>query len=175
MNLRGCGVACAAGDAWRYAASYVFASLRGGKSNLSVEMVVFLRAERMLTAQQWQAAIRAHGFDLELDTGVDIGTLDGYLPCHYKGVECGFEYSKVRVADSAPQQDVLERVGDRDEAVSFITRADFRDLMASVIASAALCAATGGVLFDTEGDSFIESAGAVSWARSGEVDIAQDL
>ena len=44
---------------------------------MSVEMVVFLSDERMITPGQWQSAIRQYGFDLETETDFDFRGLTG--------------------------------------------------------------------------------------------------
>lgn len=142
---------------------------------MSVEMVVFLSDDRMITPQQWQSAIRQYGFDLDLDTNFDVEEFMGFLPCRYKGEECGFEYSRITVAEAEPPPDVQTQIGGRDIAISFVTHSNFRDLMASVIASGVLCSQTEGVLFDTEADSFMAGADTIQWTRSGEAEISKDL
>lgn len=133
----------------------------------------------MPTPEQWQGTLSGHGFDLELDTDFDVETFQGYLPCLYKGQECGFEYFRLAVAEAGYTAGQLKDVGDRDTVVSFTTRSDSLDLLASVVASGALCATADGVLFDGnydgEANSVITSAGAIPWARSGEADISRDL
>jgi hypothetical protein len=142
---------------------------------MSVEMVVFLSGERMISPQQWQEAIRETGFELELDTNFDLKEMNGFLPCRYKGQECGFEFGLITVADAEPTADVLQQIGARDTAASFITHSDFRDLMASVIASGVLCARTEGVLYDTEADEFTAWPEAIAWSKTGENGIANEL
>lgn len=142
---------------------------------MSVEMVVFLSAGRMVTSRQWQEAVRQNGFDLEFDADFDPDNLDGFLPCRYKGEECGFEYVRRPVAEAKPPADIQLQIGPRDLAISFITHSDFRDLMASVIAAGILCAQTEGMLYDTEAGAFTAWPEAVEWSRSGEAEIANEL
>lgn len=142
---------------------------------MSINIDVFLRAERMLTPEQWQITISGYGFGLELDTDFDPETFAGYLPCRYKGVECGFEYFRLSVAKVAPPADVLRLVGARDTVVNFTTRSDYRDLVASVIGSGALCAAAGGVIFGGGEESPITGTDAISWARLVEADLSRHL
>ena len=53
---------------------------------MSVEIQVFLAGERMPTPEQWAETLRAHGFDVDLDTDFDVRDFSGFLPCKYKGV-----------------------------------------------------------------------------------------
>jgi hypothetical protein len=145
---------------------------------VSVEIVVFLAADRMITPQQWQSAIQQNSFDLELDTDFDVQNFTGFLPCQYKGAECGFEYSRLTTDEAEPPADARIQIGAREIAVSFITHPSLPDLMASVIASGVLCAQTEGILFDTEAEeaeSFIAGSAAIEWARFSETAISQHL
>lgn len=140
---------------------------------MSLMMQVFLSRERMVTPVQWADAIRAQGFDMQLDTDFDIRTFTGFLPCRYKGKDAGFEYFFEPVSASELDARTREVVGDRDTLVSFTTHSGFRDLMTSVIASGVLCSITGGVLLDSEADEFTMADAAVAWAKQGERSIGE--
>jgi hypothetical protein len=59
--------------------------------------------------------------------------------------------------------------------VSFVTHADMRGLMTSVLAAGVLCSLTDGVLWDTEADELTPAVRALAWARETEAAIAPEL
>jgi hypothetical protein len=142
---------------------------------MSVTMSVFLKQSRMPSPADWATAIRANGFDMELDSDFDVRTFSGFLPCKYKNEPGGFEYFWGAARDAALEGEEAAQVGDRDAEVSFVTHSDFRELMTSVIASAVLCACADGVLWDTEAGEMIPAAKALEWARSSETAIQAQL
>src|SRR5581483_1518988 len=140
---------------------------------MSVVIQVFLAGERMPAPEAWTAALRAHGFDADLDTDFDVRDSTGFRPCKYEGHDAGFEYY------FEPAGPVLEAIDDsdelaeslreatvgRDSVVSFVTHADWREFATSAIASGVLCAITDGVLVDDRG---ISASGAIAWAKECE-------
>ncbi|CAN5549552.1 hypothetical protein BH11MYX1_BH11MYX1_11370 [soil metagenome] len=142
---------------------------------MSVTMSVFLSDEQMITPAGWAAAILSAGFEMNLDTGLDVRTFAGFLPCTYAGREAGFEYAWNTVDLSSLDDEVVGRIARRDIVVSFTTHADMRGLATSVTASAALCANTDGVLWDTESGELIAAAEALDWASEIERTLQADL
>lgn len=62
------------------------------EQTMSVDNIVILKKEKMITPFQWQQAIEECGFDLQLDTDFDVNEFIGYLPCVYRDEDTGFEY-----------------------------------------------------------------------------------
>ena len=143
---------------------------------MSVVMQVFVSDGKMVSATDWANAIRAHGFDMELDRDFDVRAFTGFLPCKYKDRDAGFEYYYESVKDLEPvDRRVKNAIGARDMVVSFVTHSDFRDLMTSSLAAGVLCALSDGVLWDTEANEFTPAKHAVEWSRESERVIAREL
>jgi hypothetical protein len=53
--------------------------------DMSVVIQVFLAAERMPNPEQRAAAIRAHGFDMDLDPDFDVREFTGFLSLQVQG------------------------------------------------------------------------------------------
>jgi hypothetical protein len=139
---------------------------------MSVVMSLFVNRSRMASPADWAKAIRASGFDMEMDSDFDPDSFTGFLPCKYVGVDAGFEYFREAVNTSELADHVAAQVGERDTMINFVTHSELRELATSLIASAVLCAISGGVLWDTEGDELIPASRALDWARSGEASVA---
>jgi hypothetical protein len=82
---------------------------------MSVDLMVYLRREKLPTRDSWQQAIDAQGIELKLDDA-DTITHTGYWPAKLNGKECGFEYSfdKAEPLDVAETVDVVEPRGRTD-------------------------------------------------------------
>ncbi len=142
---------------------------------MSVTISVYLCDEKMITPARWAAAIRAGGFEMNLDADFDVRTLSGFLPCEYDGTVAGFEYFWKAVDVPSLDSEVAARIGTRSIVVSFNTHSDMRGLMTSTIASAVLCANADGVLWDTEANELVSADDALDWAREMERSIKSEL
>ncbi len=102
--------------------------------------------------------VKQHAFALELDVSFDPASHQGYVPCSYRGGEAGFEYLTATVAEYLAEQDrpqlaeLRGALGDRDLAVSFLTRSRLADLKAATIAGAALATIADGLFWSDEAD-----------------------
>ena len=144
---------------------------------MSVVLQVFLTAERMPTPQQWAAAVRAHGFDMDLDTDFHVHDSTGFRRCKYKGHDAGFEYYFDAVDWNADPDEsdegIREAIGGRDSFVSLVTHSSWHEFATSVIASGVLCAISDGVLIDV--DEPISASAAIAWAKDGERAVEAEL
>jgi hypothetical protein len=57
---------------------------------MSMELWVF-SDEQLGSIAEWQAAIRAEGYLLDLEKDASFKNLNGFLPCHLRGELTGFE------------------------------------------------------------------------------------
>ncbi|MDB6027795.1 MAG: hypothetical protein JWM68_4018 [Verrucomicrobiales bacterium] len=135
---------------------------------MSSAVQVFLHDARVPTVDEWNAAIKAEGFDLVLDSS-DLRDDDGYLPALLKGQESGFEWylSDVTTAEEDPQFPFKAFIGDCDRKAQlcFTSHAD-EDVTAS-IAGAVLAKLTGGYYWDPETDrKFLRGEEAIAAART---------
>lgn len=148
---------------------------------MSVENNVFLRRDKMPTPKSWAAAIREHGFEMEMDTDFDAIKFEGFLPCKYKSIEAGFEYwAEDTSLDELHEEDLLNddektELGDSNFLVTFATRSSFRDYMTSMIASAVLAELSEGYLAVAGEPPFIHGNKAVAWARDCGPDIEKEF
>ena len=136
---------------------------------MSVDTYVFLNKSALPAPAEWQAAISAHGFALELDTDFDPVSFIGFLPCRYKGEDSGFEYGFGPVENDWLEEDELARVGNLDFVVILTTRGGFDDLACALAASAALCAVSGGVWWD--GDEFVDAVQVIGKTHEALLDL----
>jgi len=138
---------------------------------MSVENNVFMVRDNMPTPQQWLAAIKSQGFEMEMDTDFDVEEHEGFLPCKYKGVDAGFEYyaESVDIAefleDDLLTDEEARQLGNRTFLVSLITHSDYREYMTSMIASAVLCSLADGMFAEGGEPPFIMASESVKWAR----------
>ena len=104
---------------------------------------------------EWQEAIRANGFDVELDCDFDPVIFSGFLPARHKGRDAGFEY-------------YYDAEGSEEAFVSLVWAGRAREGASAVVAAACLCQLTGGELEDTEAGEKVSASDAVAWARREE-------
>src|SRR5215469_7771028 len=64
--------------------------LQQGRATMSMEMWV-LSDRELASVSDWQAAIAAEGYPLQLADGVQLETHGGFLPAHLRGQRTGFE------------------------------------------------------------------------------------
>lgn len=103
---------------------------------MSVDLDVYLRRASMPKPSDWQEAIRAAGFPVEIDTGFDVDTFTGFLPCKLDNQISGFEYSASPLDPEEARE--LEAPAGADFSVTFVTHANLRELAASLAAASVL-------------------------------------
>lgn len=138
---------------------------------MSVENNVFIRPSSLPTPADWAAAIRAAGFELDIDTDFTWDDFEGFLPAKYKGQDAGFELYKEDFDLSELSDEEQAELEDRSLLVTLVTHADMREYLSSMLASAVLCAMADGRLAEGGEPPFIKSADAIAWARDCEPDV----
>jgi len=140
---------------------------------MSVSVSVFLKAARLPTPVDWQAAIRAAGFEVELDTDFEPRTFSGFLPATYRGRSAGFEYSldpiTTGAADLGSERRIAAAAG-HDRCITLVTHSNMAEAISAAVAAGALAALADGVLFDDESDEAHPASAATAWARSAEAE-----
>lgn len=129
---------------------------------------------RLTTVGEWQAAIRAIGFDLVLDSEADrrVDDLGGHLPAHREGQEAGFECCPVGTDDAA---ETVEMDPDTDFGGPWTCALDFRfvgfaNACGVNIAGAAYAHVTGGIFYEGEGGDLYDAQAAIAFARTTEIE-----
>jgi hypothetical protein len=130
---------------------------------MSATLYVSCKKSSLPSRDQWQAAIKAAGFDLELKP-FEWRTQSGPLPVVYKKSSTSFE---MMVEDAKP---VAKQLGIKlpdanDVVVSFVFGSDPEECDAATCASAALAKCVGGSYFDEYSDDLLDGATAVSIAH----------
>ena len=130
---------------------------------MSATLYVSCKKASLPTRDQWQAAIKAAGFDLEIKP-FEWRTQSGFMPVKYKKSPTGFE---VMVEDAKP---VAKQLGitlpvENDVVVSFVFGSDPEECDAATCASAALAQCVGGAYFDEYSDDLLDGETAVSIAH----------
>jgi hypothetical protein len=116
---------------------------------MAMELNIF-SDRRLGSIAEWQQAIDAEGFPVQLARDVDLSTASGFLPVDLRSKRTGFECYQ----DEA--WEMMESLGrsnfDRDWKFAFGLRwgPDFTALDSAWMAATAYAAATGGVIFDYE-------------------------
>ena len=96
---------------------------------MSVDLIVYLKRDKIPTHDPWQRAIDTEGFDLQLDA-VDTVNQTGYWPAKLNGKDSGFEYSfgMAERWDEEEEEDELTcAVGDRDWIATFTTHSSLEE------------------------------------------------
>ncbi len=110
-----------------------------------------LSDRRLNSIAEWQHAIAAEKYSLQLDADTRLAAVDGFVPAQMNGLETGFECFN----DNAPEtmnflgHDQFDRRW--KYALGFRWRgSSFEELQAAWMAATAYAAATGGIIFDHE-------------------------
>ena len=128
---------------------------------------VFLRDSTVPTVGDWNAAIKAEGFDLVLDP-FDLRTDACYRPASLKGEESGFEWylSKVATKEEMPELPVKPFIGDCDLRAQLCFTSYAKEEVAAAIAGAVLAKLVGGYYWDPEIDNrFLQGDDAIAAAQ----------
>lgn len=119
---------------------------------MSMEIHV-LSDKRLASISEWQAAIDAEGFDLKLDSEVELALASGFLPATLRGKQSGFEsyhddfdelketYSDVPYFQSSPAW---------KHVLSFRWGSLAHEGVSVFMAATAYAKATEGVVFDPQ-------------------------
>ncbi|MDQ8023410.1 MAG: hypothetical protein REI94_16350 [Moraxellaceae bacterium] len=138
---------------------------------MSVENNVFIRPQALPTPADWASAIRAAGFELDIDTDFSWDDFEGFLPAKYKGQDAGFELYKEDFDLSELSDEEQAELEDRSLLITLVTHADMREYMSSMLAAAVLCAQADGRLAEGGEPPFIKAGDVIQWARECEPEV----
>lgn len=116
---------------------------------MSIEMSV-LSDRRLTTTEEWQRAIAAEGFPLQLDATVALEEARGFFPAQLGGQPTGFECYQDpadEMMDEYPEIDFGRRWS---HALGLRIMGDYAELRAAWMAATAYARATGGIVWDGE-------------------------
>jgi hypothetical protein len=118
----------------------------------------------MPSPSEWQQSLQNANFPVSLDTDFDVDSFSGFLPCEFRGSPSGFEY----FADSLGEVE-REEVGAPEETdfqITLATHSDYKEFATSLLAAAALCQASNGVLVDPQSGHEVKAEAVLDWARA---------
>ena len=134
--------------------------------DVSVDLCVYVREQRLPTRDAWQSAIDAAGMRLTLDE-FDTRNFDGFLPCRLDGIECSFEYYFHTLEEQ--DEEIRDRIGDSNRVVTLVLHGgQMTDLKAAMFAAAALTEVSGGTFYDPQGDVAATGKGVYELIRQDE-------
>lgn len=117
------------------------------------EQYAFIERTKVPSASQWQAAIDAAGFDLQLNPSLEPFEHSGFLPCTLFGADSGVETYYDRASEVISDPDLLNKLcGGRDFCISFRWGGSLREAACAMILSYALAQACEAVV-SYEGDA----------------------
>jgi len=137
---------------------------------MSMSMHVIL--DTVPKVAEWQTAITDAGFDLALDSSVDITTHTGFLPARFDNIDSGFEFDVGPTATSAP--DYRAPAG---KAMAGTISANFRwsgdilELCCAFAAASALAKLSQGVLYQAEDGTTSAGDEAIEFAKAQIADV----
>lgn len=131
---------------------------------MSVDLIVFAKRSAVPSPGDWQRAIRAAVFPVDLDTDIDMDTFSGFLPCKFRSTPSGFEYFSSCFSEENRQG--LGAPEGSDFQVTFATHSDMKEFATSLLAASALCNASNGLLVDPQSGEQFDAEAVLPWARS---------
>lgn len=131
---------------------------------MSVDLIVYTRRQLMPKPSEWQQTLQNANFPVSLDTDFDVDNFSGFLPCEFRGSPSGFEYFS-NILNEEESEEVGAPKG-ADFQVTLVTHSDYKEFATSLLAAAALCHATSGLLVDPQSGQEVKAGTVLDWARS---------
>ena len=125
-----------------------------------MSMQMYILSDRQVgSIAEWQAAIDAEGYPLQLDPEMQFERLTGFLPSHLRGELTGFECYRLLGSEFRDDYPALDVGQDWKFALSFVWLGSrWNELIAAWMAGTAYAQATAGVIFDGEGGGILTAA-----------------
>ena len=106
---------------------------------MSIELHAFVPASQLPTVTQWQTAIDALGYPVQLDQQLDWQATSGFTPCTIEGRSSGFELDVGEPSDVAEAYPGLAAlVRDTAWAITFRWGGDLQECACALAAAAGL-------------------------------------
>jgi hypothetical protein len=119
-------------------------------------MSLFVLSDRELgSISEWQAAIDAEGYPLQMAADIELKQHSGFLPAHLRGVLTGFECAHIPADEFMQEMPAVDFDRDWKFALEFDWLGSREsELLAAWMAATAYIEATNGVIFDGEESKF---------------------
>jgi hypothetical protein len=129
----------------------------------------YVLSDRRLTSfEEWQQAISAEGFPVQLSVVGDFQTTSGFLPAKLEGRSSGFECYHDDAGEIINDQDDVDFGHEWAFALGFRIAGDFAELRSAWMAATAYAQATSGIVYDPQEDRLYTHAEAVEATREIE-------
>lgn len=115
-----------------------------------------LSERRLNSIGEWQQAIDAENFPLQLATNLRFETLSGFVPVQLEGKTCGFECYHDDAAVVMNGDNELNFGRSWTYALSLRIAGDFAELRSAWMAATAYAQATSAVVFDPQEDKLYD-------------------
>jgi hypothetical protein len=134
---------------------------------MSLTLTVFLSRELVPGKEEFERAIIALGFSVQIDTSYVPFRSSGFLPCVVGGRKSGFEIS-FEDSQAALEQlkQIKDAVGARDAAIVFRWGGDMAECASALIVSAALASAFDAVVYSSDDDILCSASELAEEAKS---------
>ncbi len=137
-----------------------------------MSMEIHCLSDRQLDSiVDWQRAIDAQGFALELSNACPFRSLKGFLPAQSGATETGFECFHDDPAELLVAYDFIDFGHPWKFALSFRWGGNLSACLAAYMAAAAYAKATDGVVFDPEEGQILTPQTAAECARQMETEL----
>ncbi len=132
---------------------------------MPLENTVFLDKDSMLTPTQWQAAIQAAGFDLQITSDFEVYNFEGFVNATLEGRKAGFEYYFEAIEDDMLNAELKGQIDGKTHIVTLVTHSDLDKTRSSCLAAAVLCKAVNGFLWDGDEECLYSAADCAGWLQ----------
>jgi hypothetical protein len=130
-----------------------------------------LSDRKLASIADWQQAIEAEGFGLQLSAARAFEDLKGFLPAQSGGTKTGFECYHDDARELLVEYDGIDFGREWKFALSFRWGGNLVACLAAYMAATAYAKATDGVVFDTEEGQILTPQQATEYARQMERDL----
>lgn len=143
---------------------------------MSVDLHVFLKDSLVPSAQDWQRAVHAAGFELTLYENFPVREHSGFLPVVYKNHETGFEFDLSLASTIVADYPIITgHIEGFDLVATFRWGGNIRQGIAAIIASAVLTNLSDGMLFDPQDNTFVNKGDVLKVARQSVQELESHL
>ena len=120
---------------------------------MSVELEVYFKSSTLPTPAQWTQALNSHGFEISIDSSVNLRTQSGFMVLHHKGQRTGFEFD-IKPIDkgTCDSPEIQEAIATLD-SVAFFRFCREDELAIAMPAAIVLARITCGVFYDPQEDN----------------------
>jgi hypothetical protein len=134
---------------------------------MSMEVCV-LSDEKLDSISDWQNAIDAERFPLQLSDGAPLDRIDGFLPANLRDNRTGFECYHVDPREMIDTYKNIQFGHEWKYALVFVWGGNFKEMQAAWMAATAYARATSGIVFDPQASRLLTAPQAFDVVQDNE-------